>query len=197
MTKPNNFSFCPRCHGATRLDWTSNDDGICYKCEGQGYSGEPSDEKTAYMEGLRKQWADAKKNSLRYKKLEHYLVTKLWCSKRRKVGEWGMTWGDLFIFCDFPYNEALNFSFKINPKFLDLLPDQYTWNLSDYKSFNKDIFPYNPSLEECKKDFQVQGVYSKWKYALRYYDIIGNDGTISYERTAPDMLTITFNNFVK
>jgi hypothetical protein len=197
MNKPDNFSFCPRCHGARRLDWTIQDDGICYKCEGEGYAGEASDEKTAYMAYLRKQWQDAKVFNLRYKKLEHFLVTKLWNSKR-KAGAWGMTWGDLFIFCEgFPYNEAVNFSFKMNPDFLNSIPDQYTWNLNEYKSFNKEIYPHNPSIEECKKDFEVQGAYSRWKYALKYYDIIGNDGTISYERTAPDTIILTFNNFVK
>lgn len=198
MTKPSNFSFCPRCHGATRLDWTTQDDGVCYKCEGQGYSGEASDEKTAYMEHLRKQWADAKKNSLRYKKLEHYLVTKLWCSKRRKPGTWGMTWGDLFNFPDeFPYKEATSWKFKINSAFLNSIADHYTWNLLEYKSFNKNIYTFNPTVEEAQKDFDQLGAYSKWKYALRYYQTIGNDGTISYERTGNDEITVTFDNFVK
>lgn len=33
-------SKCPKCGGSGKLDWTSNDGGICYKCEGNGYLGD-------------------------------------------------------------------------------------------------------------------------------------------------------------
>jgi len=196
MEKPVNFSFCPRCAGAERLDWTSQDGGICYKCEGRGYQGEQDDTKDAFITKLRLQWADAKKNAARYKKLEHFLVTKLWSSKTRKVGAWGMTWGDLFYFCsEFDYQSSTNLTFKLNPDFLDLLADQYTWSLWEYKSFNKDIYTFNPSYEQCKSEFALLGANSPWKYALRHYETIGNDGTISYERTGRNEITVTFNNF--
>jgi len=42
MTHTNTHSSntCPKCGGAGTLDWTSQDGGVCYKCEGKGYIGE-------------------------------------------------------------------------------------------------------------------------------------------------------------
>lgn len=40
MTTEIKSCICPKCGGAGILDWTDNDGGICYKCEGRGYLGE-------------------------------------------------------------------------------------------------------------------------------------------------------------
>lgn len=40
MTNSITSSICPKCAGAGKLDWTDNDGGVCYKCEGRGYIGE-------------------------------------------------------------------------------------------------------------------------------------------------------------
>jgi DnaJ-class molecular chaperone len=56
--------ICPKCHGAGKLDWTSEDGGICYKCEGQGYLGEMPEGFSKIDKEVRREAKDMLKRSL-------------------------------------------------------------------------------------------------------------------------------------
>lgn len=53
------IEICPKCSGRKILDWTMQDGGVCYKCEGKGYLGIENDEFTAIIDAMEQKRKDA------------------------------------------------------------------------------------------------------------------------------------------
>ena len=56
--------ICPKCGGSGKLDWTSNDGGVCYKCEGEGYLGEKPEGFSTATKQLKQQAKDMLRRAL-------------------------------------------------------------------------------------------------------------------------------------
>ena len=62
--------ICTKCCGSGKLDWTSHDGGVCYKCEGLGYIGEMPEGFTNFAKEV--------------KAKAHQLIKSALCSRRMK-----------------------------------------------------------------------------------------------------------------
>lgn len=195
MEKPQNITICPRCGGKGKIDWSTQDDGLCYKCEGSGYTGPESDDFTAYMSFLEDQRRIAKSASTKLDKLNLFLGRKFaelgnFVNLRGK----GILIDDVVLFGTIDF--SLEYQFDLNPAFLVGFPEIYKFELVSLKSLSPVYYDQSRRAEINQQAINNGNSWlvDRWN---KSYSIVGDHGCVVITKISPSKINVKFENINK
>lgn len=181
------LEICPRCSGEGKLDWTKQDNGLCYKCEGSGYLGRQTEDKDGEMNAMRLRSAELSKNS--------NMVSSMIKAVSEKIGGKG---------CESLYScvwnsEACGFELKrkyvlgnFKSRFVDLFEMPHVDKLEQAKRYSNQGLNADFASELREQDIENKGLrYVKMEESIT--ELVGDFGFATISKTGRNEVTVTFN----
>jgi len=195
MEKPQNITFCPRCGGKGKLDWTNVENGVCFKCEGRGYTGIENDEFSSYMNFLQDQKRIAKSVSTKIDKLNLFLGRQFAdIGTVRKLKKFSPNIDDIVLFSNIDFSKE--YQFNVNPKFLLDFPEIHKFELVGLKSLSP-VYYDQSNRSELNQQAINNGnswMVDRWN---KSYSIVGDHGCVVVNKISASKISVKFENINK